>query len=291
MTNRLDKGALLPGKWSGKTYRVEKFIGAGACGSVYEVWQEGKKYALKIAQDSHILANEVAVLKHTASMEHVRRGPAFYLHDEWMGQSFYVMEMLEGQPLLDYLKGRSSLWLGMMMKQLVVELQALHAEGFAFGDMKPENLLVTSSGQLRWYDPGGMTKFGRSIREYTEFYDRGYWGKGQRTAEASYDLFAVGMILTQVLVGATFTRKSSDPTYLDKKITEALPKSHFARIAYKAINGVYEQSSEMLDDLSDATSRMSKGKPVLSSKRRVPKGLIETALFGSALLGYSLLAL
>ena len=41
---------------------------------------------------------------------------------------------------------------------------------------------------------------GSSIKEFTEFYDRGYWGLGSRKAEPSYDLFAVAMIMIQMLI-------------------------------------------------------------------------------------------
>ncbi|MGL4520930.1 MAG: hypothetical protein ACRCWQ_00005, partial [Bacilli bacterium] len=46
------------------------------------------------------------------------------------------------------------------------------------------------------------TQFGRVIKEYTERYDRGYWKVGLRSAEASYDLFSIGMIIVHLVEGS-----------------------------------------------------------------------------------------
>ncbi|WP_347836547.1 hypothetical protein [Gracilibacillus sp. JCM 18860] len=55
-----------------------------------------------------------------------------------------------------------------------------------------DNLIVSRNPvRLRWVDVGGTTLIGRSIKEYTEFYDRAYWQMGTRRAEPSYDLFAL----------------------------------------------------------------------------------------------------
>lgn len=44
-------------------------------------------------------------------------------------------------------------------------------------------------------DVGGIIKEGWVIKEYIEFYDRGYWGYGIRKVELFYDLFVVVMIM------------------------------------------------------------------------------------------------
>ena len=76
------------------------------------------------------------------------------------------------------------------------DLDKLHENGWVFGDLKPENLIVTGPPpKIRCIDVGGTTIQGRAIKEFTEFYDRGYWGLGSRKAEPTYDLFAVAMIM------------------------------------------------------------------------------------------------
>ena len=64
--------------------------------------------------------------------------------------------------------------------QLLNDLDKLHQNGWVFGDLKPENLIVTGPPpKIRCIDVGGTTIKGRAIKEFTEFYDRGYWGLGQ----------------------------------------------------------------------------------------------------------------
>ena len=47
---------------------------------------------------------------------------------------------------------------------------------------------------------------GRAIKEFTEFYDRGYWGLGSRKADPAYDLFAVAMIMINAVYPKRFNK-------------------------------------------------------------------------------------
>ena len=77
-----------------------------------------------------------------------------------------------------------------------------------FGDLKPENLIVTGPPpSIRCIDVGGTTLQGRAIKEFTEFYDSGYWGLGTRKAEPGYDLFAVAMIMINTAYPKRFNKK------------------------------------------------------------------------------------
>lgn len=115
--------------------------------------------------------------------------------------SFYVMEYIEGPLLLRYVNEKGEEWTPVLISQLLSSLSAIHREGWVFGDLKPENLIVTGPPpQIRCIDVGGTTKEGRAIKEYTEFFDRGYWEFGTRKAEPSYDLFSVAMIMVNCAV-------------------------------------------------------------------------------------------
>jgi len=48
-------------------------------------------------------------------------------------------------------------------------------------------------------DFGGVTPFGRGVKEYTEWYDRAWWGRGSRMAEEDYDVFALAMLAIALL--------------------------------------------------------------------------------------------
>ena len=96
------------------------------------------------------------------------------------------------------------------MLQLLDDLTRLHQSGWIFGDLKLDNLIVmTNPSRLRWVDVGGTTQKGRAIKEYTEFYDRGYWQLGTRRAEESYDLFALTMVFLHLFYPNEFEEENS----------------------------------------------------------------------------------
>ena len=87
---------------------------------------------------------------------------------------YIVMEYIEGPLLLRYVNEKGEEWTPVLISQLLSSLSAIHREGWVFGDLKPENLIVTGPPpQIRCIDVGGTTKEGRAIKEYTEFFDRG----------------------------------------------------------------------------------------------------------------------
>ncbi|WKB35940.1 hypothetical protein QS257_00610 [Terrilactibacillus sp. S3-3] len=86
---------------------------------------------------------------------------------------------------------------------------------------------------------------GRSIKEYTEFFDRGYWGTGTRKAEPSYDLFAAGMILIDAAVGKRFEKKEQPHRQLIRVIKEHPKLFRYQDVLLKAINGQYGSAKEM----------------------------------------------
>src|SRR5690606_7810542 len=100
-------------------------------------------------------------------------------------------------------------------------LTRLHQSGWIFGDLKLDNLIVmTNPPRLRWVDVGGTTQKGRAIKEYTEFYDRGYWQLGTRRAEESYDLFALTMVFLHLFYPNEFERREQPLQQLYRRIDQ-----------------------------------------------------------------------
>ncbi len=193
-------GTVITGKWHRKRYVIKRRLGQGAVGTVYLCEQNGRYAALKISENAASMTVEVNVLKSLQKVQGNRLGPSLLDVDDWEASTnakyaFYVMEYLDGESLQSFIKHQGQEWAGVFMLQLLDDLEHLHKAGWVFGDFKPENLIVVSSPiKVRWIDVGGTTQIGRAIKEYTEFYDRGYWGLGSRRAEPSYDLFALAMI-------------------------------------------------------------------------------------------------
>jgi serine/threonine protein kinase len=136
-------------------YRVLELIGAGRMGVVYkaEDLKLARRVALKFLPEE--LANDPLALKRfereaqTASALNHPNICTIYGIDEYEGQPFIAMELLEGDSLL----GR----LGSLLEiaiQICAGLQAAHNEGVIHRDIKPGNLFLTRRGQVKILDFG-----------------------------------------------------------------------------------------------------------------------------------------
>ena len=248
------------GKWHKNVYLIISQLGYGATGTVYLAKSHGglgDLVALKIAPDTMNITSEVNVLRQLtqAKVQAPRLGPSFYDVDDYVTPKgtfpFYVMEYIVGEPFLPFVRKKGGEWLGILLIQLLNDLHDLHQSGWVFGDIKPENLIVEKKGnQLRWLDPGGMTKHGRSIKEYTEFFDRGYWGLGDRRAEPSYDLFSVSMLIINQAYPARFEKSEShNDRLLMKKVQVKDHLLPYSKVFQKGIAGKYRNALEMRKDL------------------------------------------
>ncbi|OZU89540.1 serine/threonine protein kinase [Virgibacillus indicus] len=249
-------GTTIKGKWHKKSYSIKKKLGSGAVGSVYLCESNGRLAALKISEQGTSMTVEVNVLKSLQKVQGNRLGPYLLDVDDWIAPSgsmysFYVMEYLQGETMASFINRNGKEWIGVLMLQLLDDLGKLHESGWVFGDLKTENLLVLNSPpKVRWVDVGGTTQIGRAIKEYTEFYDRGYWGMGSRRAEPSYDLFAFVMVFLQVFYPNRFEKDASPEKKLFKKIDDVKALSIYRTPLKKAIQGKYLSSSEMKQDIT-----------------------------------------
>lgn len=202
---RFTPGSYIEGKWNRARYRVERLLGEGANGRVYLVERQQGMFALKLGNDAVDLQSEANVLR---SLDKQRRsGQAFLIDvDDYRGSDgeelpFYVMRYVRGQMLADYLRDEGVDWFPLTGLHLLGKLAALHEAGWAFGDLKQENVLVAKYGKVELVDYGGVTAMGRGVRQFTELYDRGYWNAGSRIADAGYDLFSFAVLAIQLFEG------------------------------------------------------------------------------------------
>ncbi|MBP3953469.1 serine/threonine protein kinase [Bacillus suaedae] len=260
------------GKWHQNPYQIIRVLGAGANGTVYLAQSKSGLVALKVGLDNMSITSEVNVLKHFSKVQGQILGPSLLDVDDVVKEEgtfpFYAMEYLKGSQLNDYMKSKGSEWLGILMIQLLGDLDRLHRAGWVFGDLKPENVIVVGPpARIRWLDVGGTTLIGRSIKEYTEFFDRGYWGLGSRKAEASYDLFAVAMIMLNCAYPKRFEKQGEKPLILLKqKIDEEALLHPFREVMLKALQAKYTNATEMKEEMVKALS--SKGSNVIQSSRK-----------------------
>jgi serine/threonine-protein kinase len=245
-------GSTIIGKWNKKTYQIIKVLGSGATGTVFLAKTKEGQVALKMSENSISISSEVTVFKKLSKVQGLKLGPYLLDIDDFLDKKtnttiyFYTMEYIIGLPFLDYLQKREKEWMHLFISQLLSQLDLLHKAGYVFGDLKPDNLLICDSPpKVRLLDVGGITQFGRSIKEFTEFFDRGYWELGNRKAEISYDLFSVAMIIINCHYPNKFGKKGYSLNLLKQKIKEDRNLIGFENVLINALTGKYQSASDM----------------------------------------------
>lgn len=264
MTNFMKKrcnfppGTPLQGKWHGNCYTIVKKLGSGANGIVYLVQAKRGLAALKMSDNSATIISEVNVLKSFRKVQGFVFGPSLLDVDDWVFKQetihFYVMEYIKGTDLLQFIQQRGPSWTVVLVLQLLGDLRHLHDNGWVFGDLKPENLIISGPPpRVRCVDVGGTTLQGRAVKEFTEFFDRGYWGLGSRKADPKYDLFAVAMIMMNVAYPERFRKEQGGIEQLRHACHQKEELKMFRPIIIKALKGMYATAEDMRTDLVRTT--------------------------------------
>ncbi|WAA09472.1 serine/threonine protein kinase [Fervidibacillus albus] len=271
-------GSWIKGKWHNNRYQIQRELGRGANGVVYLAEWNGRKVAVKMSETHYTVTSETNVLKALSKAQGVTLGPSLLDVDDWESgnrkYAFYVMEYIEGEQFLQFIIRKGTIWLDILILQLLSDLQIFHRNGWVFGDLKPDNLIVTSLPvKLRCIDVGGTTQIGRAIKEFTEFFDRGYWELGSRRAEPSYDLFAVAMVMMNAYYPNRFPKKKGGIEQLKQMIVQREGLKRYEQVILRALTGQYKQATEMRKDLLDLTAL--KGTKI-SSFRSTKKNIVRT---------------
>ncbi|OBF23182.1 serine/threonine protein kinase [Mycobacterium kubicae] len=149
-------------------YRLQRLIATGGMGQVWEAVDSrlGRRVAVKVlkqefSQDPEFIERFRAEARTTAMLNHP--GIA-QVHDYGESQldgegrtAYLVMELVNGEPLNSVLKrtGRLSLRHALdMLEQTGRALQVAHAAGLVHRDVKPGNIMITPTGQVKITDFG-----------------------------------------------------------------------------------------------------------------------------------------
>lgn len=211
-------------------YRIEKALGKGGFGITYRALDtEFERYvAIKEyfpTSYAHRDQNSGSLTVTTDDVQSIQKGlesfqregrhlarvehpniPTVYDRFDENNTSYMVMEFLEGKSLKQVMQGKPlpPEQVSQIMEALVSALAAVHAQGIHHLDIKPDNVIVQSSGRVVLIDFGAArqgTTFGdTSIAALTPGY-----APLELQARQAYgpetDIFELGMMLHQMLAG------------------------------------------------------------------------------------------
>jgi serine/threonine protein kinase len=154
-TTNADAGGLAPGTIVGGSYRVVHELSRGAMGVVYrgEDLGLGRPVAIKVlrsdlASDRDLVSRFRAEAGLLASLHHPNLVQVYAL-GEHVGHVYFVMELVEGQPLSEVVRAmflRKEWFPTAAAAQIALEigdaLDAMHEVGVIHRDVKPANILL-----------------------------------------------------------------------------------------------------------------------------------------------------
>jgi predicted Ser/Thr protein kinase/tetratricopeptide (TPR) repeat protein len=226
-----ERPALAPGEQLGE-YRIEHQLGSGGMGQVFAARKAGELVALKYLERTsaamlYRFKQEFRTLAGVTHENLVSLGELVVLPD---GVHFFTMELIDGVPFDDYVRGRTPegelpnlARLRRALRQLVAGIRHLHQNGCIHRDLKPSNVLVTSEGRVVVLDFGLVQDHSGGQLDDPDDQIMGtpaYMSPeqaGLERATAASDWYSVGVMLFECLGGVRPFRGSLTKLLFDKR--------------------------------------------------------------------------
>src|SRR5215469_3030922 len=272
------RGAIVcqPGSVLGGRYEILCRIGEGGMGAVYKAkdCELERIVALKVIRPE--LVNEPEILRRFKQelilARQVSHKNVIRIFDlgEVDGIKFISMDCIEGwdlRSLLNQKKKFMSQEATAIIVQVCQAVEAAHSEGVIHRDLKPQNIMVDAQGKATVMDFGiahsaefsGMTQTGVLVG--TPEYMSPEQAKGQK-ADAQSDVFAIGIILYELLTGetpykadtalATLLKRTQEKARPPTELDPTIPR-YLSEIVAKCLEIDprlrYQRASDILVDL------------------------------------------
>ncbi|HYI07763.1 MAG TPA: protein kinase [Thermoanaerobaculia bacterium] len=269
-------------------YEIVSLLRQGGMGEVYAAHDSnlGRRVALKILPknrtgDPDRVARFVREARASSTLNH----PAIVsVHDAGSEGDvhFLAMELIDGQPLSDWMRRRQSVAAQVeLMAQVAEGLAQAHDAGIVHRDLKPDNIMVTSDGRAKIVD-FGVAKLTERTGERSAL--SGITTPTSRVGTTAYmapeqiegkpldhraDVFSFGIVLYELLAGAN---PFAAPQYADtihnvvhlEPALDAVP-AELRRIVRRCLQ---KEPGLRYDSLRDAALDLREAVPALQAPER-----------------------
>src|SRR3954470_10797754 len=239
---------LFPGDVVAERYEIVAHIGDGGMGSVYKALDRELERIVALKTIRPDLTSNATVLRRFKQeillARKVTHQNVIRIYDLGISGAlrFLTMEFFEGEDFCAYLERRGSLPAGeavAIILQVCEGLQAAHHEGVIHRDLKPQNILIDATGQVRILDFGlargfevpGVTHTGLAVG--TPDYMAPEQARGEPASVRS-DIYAVGLTFYELLTGqlpfkgesamARLVQRTLQPPPPPKSIKDKIPQ-------------------------------------------------------------------
>ncbi|GAB4510285.1 MAG: hypothetical protein OHK0046_06820 [Anaerolineae bacterium] len=221
-----------------KSYELKERIGEGGFGAVYRAHQQliGREVAVKIILPQY--ANRPDFIRRfeteaqlVARLEHPHIVP---LYDYWREPTgaYLVMRWLRGGSVQDYLNKEGPLppkRVSQILDQIAEALAVAHRQGVVHRDLKPENLMLDENGNTYLSDFGiakDLVNEANITQKNAIVGSPAYLSPEQIRGDAvtaKSDIYALGLVLYQMLTGQRPFPDNSPATLMYKHLSEQIP--------------------------------------------------------------------
>lgn len=261
-------------------YQIVTKLGSGGTAVVYKAIDTvlNREVTVKILQEQ-FTTNQKFVLRFRkeaqaiAALSHPNIVSVYDVGTSDEGEQYLIMEYVEGKTLKEVIKKKGVLSLDRALdytNQILAGLNHAHSFGVIHRDIKPQNIMITPSGQVKIMDFG----LAMNLTDTTITYDTSVFGSvyyiapeiaQKGSGDARVDIYSTGIVLYEMLTGELpYTGDSpiaialqhveGDYTPIDE-IDEEIPYE-VARIVDKsmAVNPAnrYSSAKIMMDDIQTA---------------------------------------
>jgi eukaryotic-like serine/threonine-protein kinase len=273
----MKEAILQPGDLIGARYEIVALLGEGGMGAVYKALDREveRTVALKLIRPE--LASNPAILarfkQELLTAHQVTHKNVIRIYDiaEADGVKFITMEFVEGDDLRRILTDAGKLPTERaveIIRQVCLALDAAHSAGIIHRDLKPQNImqeaktgriLVMDFGLARTIGGDGMTQTGALLGTIEYMSPEQSMGK---TLDQRSDIFAVGLIFYELLIGKTpYKADTAMASLLRRNQERAVPAAELDASVPKALSDIvskclerdlehrYQNVQEILHDL------------------------------------------